>query len=147
MKTLILTTLSLLLSVSTIAQVFIIGVSKINTFAHPENVDPFNAIKYKTWDTTEIVDTKYVLDFEKGVSKFYKNNLLISNLKFQDTIKKGDTYYITLLDYDLNNPSDYFNTYIIINPKKNLFMFYWYDDVWNFTKVEMSDNPIITIMP
>jgi hypothetical protein len=143
MKKLILTALSLLISIIAFSQVITVDVSKIETFASVGKLDPYYVIANKGWDTTQIVSTKYVLDFDKKTSKFYKDGILISTIDFQSDTKKGDTHYITLVDYDLNNPSDQFNTYMVVNPNTNLFMYYWYDDVWDLTKVEVSSNPKI----
>jgi hypothetical protein len=146
MKKLILTTISLLISIITFSQVITVGVSKIETFASFGKLDPYYVIANKSWDTTQIVNTKYVLDLDKKSSKFYKDGILISTIEAQNIVQKGDTYYITLVDYDLNNPSDNFNTYMIVNSKSNLFMYYWYDDVWDLTKVEVSSNPKISLI-
>jgi hypothetical protein len=110
-------------------------------------MDPYYTIINKEWDTTVDVNTKYVLDLSKKVSRFYKDEILVSELPFKEITKKGDTYCIALLDYDLNNPNDWFQTNIIVNPKTNNFLFYWYDDVWDLTKVESPQNVKMLVKP
>lgn len=147
MNKLILTTFSLLLSSFVFSQIITVINTKVKTFAHQGNVDPFYAISEKKFDSTTTCNTKYILDLDEKVSKFYQNGVFVSKLPFQSVTKKGDTYYITLLDYDLNNPNDWFQTNIIVNPKTNNFLFYWYDDVWDLTKVESPQNVKMLVKP
>ena len=145
MNKLILTTFSLLLSSFVFSQIITVKNTKVKTFAHQGNVDPFYVISEKKWDSATVCETKYILDLGEKVSKFYKNGVFVSKLPFESVTKKGDTYSITLLDYDLNNPNDWFQTNIIVDQKKGVFLFFWYDDVWDITKVEKSINPIISV--
>jgi hypothetical protein len=147
MKKLIHTTLSLLVTSLVLSQTITVKVDQVSTFAHKGNMDPYYTIINKEWDTTVDVNTKYVLDLSKKVSRFYKDEILVSELPFKEMTKKGDTYCIALLDYDLNNPNDWFQTNIIVNPKTNNFLFYWYDDVWDLTKVESPQNVKMLVKP
>lgn len=144
MKSLILTALFVLSSVFTFGQVITVISLKIDVYASNGSVDPFYAIANKGWDTTEFVSGKYVIDLKKRTSTYFKENVLVSTVNITQVIKKGDTYYITLLDTNVNNSTDKFNTHMIVNVSDNLFVFYWYDDILDFTKVEFSSDLSVT---
>lgn len=147
MKKLILTTLSLLVTSLVFSQTITVDLSEIESFACPGKVDAYYTIANKEWSAKQSVNTKYIINLDQKVCKFYRDGVFASKTDFVDVTKKGDTYYITLLDYDLNSPTDNLNTHIIVNAKNNIFMFYWYDDIWNFTKVETPLVSNINVKP
>ena len=136
MKRIILTFLFLLVSFTSLSQIITVSVSEIKSYACPGKVDAYFTIANQQWSANQSVNTKYIIDLNKKTCKFYRDGIFVSKTNFVNVTKKGDTYSITLLDNNLNPPYDQFYTYIIVNPKENLFLYYWYDDAWDFTKVE-----------
>ena len=145
MKKLILSTFSLLVTSLVLSQTITAKITKAGDFEYPGNVNTFGEISEKNPTKTVINDYKYVLDLDKKFSKFYVHGNYVSKVPIESVTKKGDTYYITLLDYGVYNPDQQIKTNIIVDQKQGTFIFFWYNDFEDVTKVELGIKPEITV--
>lgn len=130
MKTLTLITFSFLLSLTSLSQVLVIQVNKIQSFVGFET-QSLNDVMSNPFEYGEIEnkDCRYIIDFNTNTVEFYSNGELISDGEI--TLESENGFQL------VNFLGDGFNYGLIINPNlmnESVTLFQYYDDKVEYMK-------------
>ena len=128
-------------------QKIVVNLTKIKSYATHGKLDPNFVINNPEWSSPlESVDSKFVLDLKMNIVKSYDSGILVTNLKPTSIVNKNEVFYLSFVERDLNRPGTTVNTTMIVDTRNNTYVFYFYDHIHNFTRVETGTNLTMSII-
>jgi hypothetical protein len=128
-------------------QKIVINLTKIKSYSTHGNLDPNFVINNPEWSSPlESVDSKFIVDLKTNNVKSYDSGILVTNLKPISIVNKNEIYYLSFVERDVNHPGTTVNTTMIVDMKNNTYVFYFYDHIYNFTRVETGTNLTMSLI-